>query len=201
MTEAEESEFGIIYFTKEVGGLTQEEMECVRRADAIDSVWGALDYRGDAGHQVLDCVRPEQLAERDVANFFGFVASFFEGNVPFETTDDQWACVHAHFTEMHVALRKVPEGTEMSSVRGFFTAVAMFSCHTDEQLNVIYEDAATETEIDCGREVFEIGLRDYRQLGPRLTLGNPEALTPEELESREAHEARIEAVESRCSDQ
>ena len=191
LTEAEEREAGIIYFAKEVGGLTKEEMDCVRRADGTDSVWVALDSLGDAGHPVLDCVRPEQLAEKDVADFLG--------SVPFETTDDQRDCVQGHFTEMYSAARKVPEGTRMHTLWSFFLGVVIFSCLTDDQLIVIYEDWDV-MEFECTREGFEITLRDYRELGPRLILGNPDALTPEELERREAHESRLEALEARCQD-
>ena len=190
LTEAEEREAGIIHFAKEVGGLTPEEMDCVRRADAIDSVWAALDPFADAGHPALNCVRPEQLAEKDVANF---------GDWPFKTTDDQRACAQDHYREMHVAARKVPEGTSMHALRSFFLNVVIFSCLTDDQLIVIYEDWDV-MEFECAREGLAVMLRDYKELGPKVILGNPDALTPDELERREAHESRLEAVMDRCWD-
>ena len=124
LTEAEEREARVINFAEEVGGLTQEERDCVRRVAATESLYGAFDP-GEALHPVLDCVSPEKLVEKYVADLVG--------NVPFLLTDDQRDCVHYLLEEMYAAARRAPEDTPMSHLQGFFYSVATLTCFTNDQ--------------------------------------------------------------------
>lgn len=188
VTETEKMEAEVMQFAEQIGGLTQEERDCLHRVAVTEDRALGFDFESNMWPPVFDCVNVEKIAEKEAADYVG--------SRSFGTTKVQQDCVRDLYVEFYSARPDPAEGTDMTDLFLFwFFLVLNFECFTDDQLRPIF-DHLDAREFECVRKSYETRLRVFREFGVVGIDKIPDGISPE---GRAVIESYKKALDPYCS--
>ena len=157
MNKEESLETEVAFFAREVGGLTEDERDCLRQVAATgEGLYNAFEYHNLIwpNHSAFDCLSEEQLLEFQVAHF----AEGKEG-----MTNDQLNCVRRLIAESASVGKRLDTDEARYAVGGMSRMAATFVCLTNDQIKAVDQDVP-DASIECQRRLWAERLPDLYEV-------------------------------------